>query len=135
MDWLQVVEIASKYKDRVKPLIGEPKMLMTNGELLDKYSILLIKNKHGLPVEKEVQECCQEADGLLQGKYIKQQFNELYRVNNLMWILEDAISTKEDLDSIGVLCLALRSLKMDRNRIKNAIHDRYCEPTEHKKYK
>lgn len=100
-------------------------MKQSTSETLDKYTVLLIKKKHGLKVDNELRDY----------EAAKIEFNQkLYNINCLMWDLEEMISNETELDKIGAHYLALRWMNSKRTKIKNKIAEEHDEPLERKRY-
>lgn len=74
---------------------------ISNGEFLDKISILEIKMKkitnyeQKKNIEKEYYYLLQQMNGLLDNKKIKELYQELKSVNQKLWNIEDSVRFKE----------------------------------------
>ena len=101
-------------------------MKSSYGEITDKYTILLIKQRNGLVVSDELEEI---------GKVTKDiDYDELYEINTKCWRLEEMISEERNLEKIGAYHLALLWLGHKRTTEKNRITEKYGGHTEQKKY-
>lgn len=100
--------------------------MMTTAEEADAYTILLLKKEHGLDVTipEESKEFNKEDSNCA----------ELYRINSMMWEIEDLISKERDFAKIGLLYLALRYLTGCRVKEKNRISKMYGDTLELKDY-
>ena len=101
-------------------------MEMLLADLVDRYTILLIKQQKGLRVEEPIDEykrACLDAP-----------CQELMEINSLMWEIEERISRATDIEAIGIMYLALRGLTKRRVDAKNRIAARCHEPLEVKSY-
>ncbi len=104
------------------------------GELADRYTILQIKASrgHGEEVVEELKDIEKELGD------IKRFSNILYNLNLLMWNIEnlitDHIENKPDLESVGALYIALRTLNESRSREKNKLAEMYGGYQELKAY-
>tara|TARA_Y200000002_G_scaffold368122_1_gene360837 strand:- start:126 stop:506 length:381 start_codon:yes stop_codon:yes gene_type:complete len=74
---------------------------VSNGELLDKYSILLIKKEYLSDkkkldhVDNEIKHIINNVDNIKNNYNITDLFNELIKVNKELWNIEDNIRLKE----------------------------------------
>jgi len=74
---------------------------VSNGEFLDKISILEIKmklianDKQKKNIEKEYYYLLEQMNGLLDSKKIRELYQELKSVNQKLWNIEDAVRFKE----------------------------------------
>ena len=95
---------------------------MSVAEEIDTFTILRIKKEHGLNVV------------IPANSFKAEEYSELYRINKMMWELEDLISKESDFAKIGILYLALRYLTNCRVKEKNQISSKHNEPIELKDY-
>lgn len=106
---------------------------VSNGELMDKYSILLIKKEYIKDQEKikkvntEI-DCLMESINKLNNKYnIEKLFSELIVVNKKLWNIEDSIRIKEKNqefdDEFIQIARSVYFINDDRARIKNDINN------------
>lgn len=106
---------------------------VSNGELMDKYSILLIKKEYIKDDEKikkvntEI-DCLMESINKLNNQYnIKKLFSELINVNKKLWNIEDSIRMKEKNQEFDEEFIQIaRSVYFtndERARIKNEINN------------
>lgn len=116
-------------------------MLFSLGDILDKYTILLIKRSKGLDVDKEIEEFEKEklfslGQLLSNGSEIFHYFKQLLRINRIQWELEDQISNLMDRKDIGNLFLKIKAQNKIRVETKNKINELDSESfIERKKYK
>lgn len=81
------------------------KILVSNGEILDKFSILQIKQKNCADagqlynINKEIAILAPLFDNLVNTPDISNLYNELYLINDKLWQIEDDIRTKERLQT------------------------------------
>lgn len=81
------------------------KILVSNGEILDKFSILHIKQKNCTDagqlynINKEIDILAPLFDNIVNTPDISNLYNELYLINNKLWQIEDDIRTKERLQA------------------------------------
>lgn len=81
------------------------KILVSNGEILDKFSILQIKQKNCTDagqlynINKEIAVLAPLFDNLVNTSDISNLYDELYLINNKLWQIEDNIRTKERLQT------------------------------------
>jgi hypothetical protein len=105
---------------------------VSNGELMDKYSILLIKkeyikdNQKIIKVNDEI-DCIMESINILNNKYnIEKLFSELIIVNKKLWNIEDSIRIKEKKqefdDEFIQIARSVYFINDERARIKNDIN-------------
>lgn len=105
---------------------------VSNGELMDKYSILLIKKEYIKDEDKikkvntEI-DCLMESINKLNNKYnIEKLFSELIVVNKKLWNIEDSIRIKEKNqefdDEFIQIARSVYFINDDRARIKNDIN-------------
>ena len=106
---------------------------VSNGELMDKYSILLIKKEYIKDDEKikkvntEI-DCLMESINKLNNQYnIEKLFSELINVNKKLWNIEDSIRMKEKNQEFDEEFIKIaRSVYFtndERARIKNEINN------------
>ena len=101
-------------------------MEMPLADVVDRYTVLILKDQNGIPVKEELEQyrkCCMNLE-----------WKELLRINSLMWKLEEMISDETDLATIGALYLALRGLTKRRVEAKNQIAVKHQQPPEVKSY-
>ena len=101
-------------------------MEMRLADITDRYTILLLKQQHGIRIEEPLDVyklACQNVD-----------CQELLEINSLMWEIEEKISHATSLEAIGVMYLALRGLTRRRVEAKNRIAAKCHEPLEAKSY-
>lgn len=102
-------------------------MEMPIADVVDRYTILLIKQEHGLNVtDAELEEYCLVSSGY--------NFVDLLNINSQMWDLEEQISKTRSLTEIGRLYVELRRLTKRRVEAKNRIAFLCNEPREVKSY-
>lgn len=81
------------------------KILVSNGEILDKFSILHIKQKNCADagqlynINKEIDVLAPLFDNIVNSPDISNLYDELYLINNKLWQIEDDIRTKERLQT------------------------------------
>lgn len=99
------------------------KIEVSNGELLDKFSILLIKNKKITNKEKlhnvnvEIGELMPLCDTLLTDETIVDLFNKLGDINDKLWVVEDELREMERLQQFDSKFIDLaRSVYMLNDR-------------------
>jgi hypothetical protein len=97
-------------------------------EIADKYTILKIKQNHGLDVYSEMW----SLQGVLEESGV--DCAELERINSIMWEIEDLGTKGSDLRVLGVYFLALRYMTLVRTNEKNRIARKYGDPEEQKNY-
>ena len=77
------------------------KIEVSNGELLDKVTILQLKianikdSEKSINVKQEFETLQPYADSLLQSSEVVDLFNNLYSINQLLWDVEDGLREKE----------------------------------------
>ena len=122
---------------------------VSNGEVIDKYTILLIKkifieNKEKIDkVNKEIEFLKDLISDLLNKYKIEDEFNNLYEVNKKLWNIEDDIRIKEKnkiFDSKFIeLARSVYITNDERSEIKNEINlkteSNIFEVKSYKKYK
>lgn len=122
---------------------------VSNGEVIDKYTILLIKkkfieNKEKIDkVNKEIEYLKDLISDLLNKYKIEDEFNNLYEVNKKLWNIEDDIRIKEKnkiFDSKFIeLARNVYITNDERSEIKNEINlkteSNIFEVKSYKKYK
>ena len=122
---------------------------VSNGEVIDKYTILLIKknfieNKEKIDkVNKEIEYLKDLISDLLNKYKIEDEFNNLYEVNKKLWNIEDDIRIKEKnkiFDSKFIeLARSVYITNDERSEIKNEINlkteSNIFEVKSYKKYK
>lgn len=91
------------------------------GDLVDRYTVLVLKLEHGLKVRQELDKYLDEIPPNLS----KDKIKELYQVNKRIWDLEA---------KIGKLALEVRSLNSLRTEKKNEIAALYNEFLDQKTY-
>ena len=74
---------------------------VSNGELLDKLSVLEIKKDKGLQVDKELKLLKTEAKDLNEIREVAFLYNILISINNQLWDIEDAKREHERQQSFG----------------------------------
>ncbi len=107
-------------------------MIMSLAEILDRYSILLLKSEYGLAVDDELAEYAEKVDSL--DPTLLVDFHKLSGINRKMWQLEELVTRETDLEKIGAYCLALRGLTVLRTKQKNLINSEQDNPRERKSY-
>lgn len=103
-------------------------MEYTTADLVDRYTILLLKQEHG---QDHIAELAEIKNG---GKPDGIDYSLLLQINRLMWNIEEKISSTTDIAMLGAYCLSLRHLNMLRIVAKNVIASGCEEPTEVKSY-
>jgi hypothetical protein len=108
------------------------KILVSTGEILDKYSILLLKQQYCNDTSSlnniriELQTIQDIVNNLLQNINIINLYNKLYETNHRIWHVEDAIRKQEKLqkfDSYFIeLARSVYLLNDERARIKKQIN-------------
>jgi hypothetical protein len=108
------------------------KIEVSNGELLDKLSILLIKNKKItndeklLNINNEIDELKPLCDSLLINEVVSRLFMELSNVNYKLWIVEDELRILEKKQQFDIefieLARAVYILNDERASIKKEIN-------------
>ena len=102
-------------------------MMVSVGEMIDRLTILLLKQAHGALVEDELRVY---AEGLceddLWGKaWVQKEFLELFFVNAAIWQLEWQVRQGREgelsLEEIGRRALAIRDLNAQRVAAKNRL--------------
>lgn len=74
---------------------------VSNGELLDKFSILQIKllkitdSEKIKNIQKEINVLESSCQILLENQYVKDEYENLLKTNELLWSIEDLIREKE----------------------------------------
>jgi hypothetical protein len=109
-------------------------MEMALSEIIDRYSILLLK-KERLPQNHALlTECARFEEEIAKANdqaYIKEQLAALKEVNGKIWDLEADIRKGKEgdlgLEEVGTRALKIRDLNAERIRLKNAIAERMGE--------
>lgn len=104
-------------------------MKYTTAELMDLYSILMIKDEHGLDVKDQMDKVEEEIKDVPIG-YLE----ELYKVNKIVWLFEDLAELVKDTKAQGYLYQGMRIHNKKRVQIKNKISKMLDERTEKKSY-
>jgi hypothetical protein len=98
------------------------------GDIIDKYTILLIKKSKNLDVDNELEEFEKEklfslGQLLTNGSEIFSYFRQLLRINKIQWEFEDQISNCMDRKDIGNLFLKIKAQNKLRVETKNKINE------------
>jgi hypothetical protein len=109
-------------------------MEMTLSEMIDRYSILLLK-KDRLPEHAAVQEECSrfaiELEIYQEQEYVREHLDLLVKVNGQIWDLESDIRRGREgelgLEEVGRRALLIRDLNAERIRLKNRVAERHGE--------
>ncbi len=101
-------------------------MKQSISEIADRYTILFLKRKHGIPVDENLT----EYETVLQNV----DYHNLYAINQIIWTIEEMITIETDLCKIGVFYLALRWANSRRVEAKNEIAKKHGGFVERKKY-
>lgn len=118
------------------------KIEVSNGEIVDKYTILLLKQLH-IKDEDKLANIAKEFDVLIpllsQIKYDPLDFKRLYNTNSYLWIVEDELricEKQQQFDDYFVeLARKVYHLNDERASIKKKINiDSKSELTEEKSY-
>lgn len=116
-------------------------MLFSLGDILDKYTILLIKKSKGLLVDEELNHFNDKklfsiGQLLNNGVEIFHYFNQLLKANQVQWELEDQVTDAMNRNEIGNLFLKIKAQNNIRVEIKNKINSLDVNShIEKKKYK
>ncbi len=109
-------------------------MEMPLSEILDRYSILLLKKKR-LPEDDTINaECARfkvEVDAYADQSYIQEQLQTLVTVNGKIWDLESDIRKGKEgelgLEEVGRRALSIRDLNAERIKNKNVVAQKLGE--------
>lgn len=109
-------------------------MEMPLSEMIDRYSILLLK-KERLPESADISGACaqfkSELDSQSDDEFIQKKLEELVAVNGKIWDLESDIRLGKEgklgLEEVGRRALKIRDLNSERVRIKNGVAERLGE--------
>ena len=101
-------------------------LLISTADLADRYTILLLKRNNGIAVDENLD---QYKDLLRDVDY-----RHLHWINEVMWHVEEQMSTESDLRKIGVCAVVLRCMNLLRVRAKNEIAQQHDEAVERKSY-
>lgn len=114
------------------------KVEVSNGELLDKFSILKIKiekiseEEKLLNIKNEIQELSVICNQLIVVSEIKELFEDLIRVNTKLWEIEDSIRNKEKLKEFDESFIQLARLVYINNDKRFEIKSRINKLTQSK---
>ncbi len=96
------------------------KIISSPAEVIDRYTILLLKYQNGINVEKELAPYLEAVVD-----YAEMYSDRLYDINSRMWELEDRITEEGNLKKVGALYMQLRDLTLQRMEVKNEITKKY----------
>lgn len=102
-------------------------MKMPVADVVDRYTILLIKKSHGLKVPDEELEAYRVES-------CDHDYMELLNINRQMWDLEELITKTQDPFEVGLMYWNLRDLTKLRVEAKNRISERCGQHLELKSY-
>lgn len=102
-------------------------MKMPVADVVDRYTILLIKKSHGLKVPDEELEAYRVES-------CDHDYMELLNINRQMWDLEEQITKADEAFEVGLLYWNLRDLTKRRVEAKNRISERCGQHLELKSY-
>lgn len=99
-------------------------MKVQPADIVDRYSILLLKSKHGIDVNDEL-----DAYEMELNNDFREYVSDLEEINGRIWELESDIRNGKEgklgLEEVGRRALAIRDLNNKRIKIKNNISKKY----------
>lgn len=124
-DWrARNTKVLADAGDYYLPYLAED-LLVNDGEIADRYSILLLK-KERISNSEIDGEFAVFASQLANKPHLQESVDELYRINGLIWDLESDIRRGKEkelgLEEVGARAIAIRDLNKERIAVKNKVN-------------